>query len=350
MMGRTKDDGNDCAKPATRPKSEEASHLMSPEHITIAVTVFSRRQYLKQSIGSALAQSAPVRIIVLEDCGPDPGLQEFVRREFGPRVEYFRSPRNRGIFGNWNAAIERCQTPWLSILHDDDYLAPEFVAAMLELSRQVPDGGLYFGRTQIVNEKGEPVARLTKAPLNVPWRRAELAGTLEDPPFPFPGQLFRVDYAKALGGFRETSQFAGDWEMWSNLIARYGGAESSTLVAYNRSHFGPDRGCAQIDLKGTRRPLVFVQQKRVLRLMREAGAPVRFQREKFLASAPMSASELVRFGFGFAPRVLRYNVGLLLRSPPPSAPYAVFQALTRLLGVRFVRTCSVLLRALRRGP
>jgi glycosyltransferase involved in cell wall biosynthesis len=323
---------------------------MSPEQITIAVTVFSRRQYLNQSIGSALAQTAPARIIVLEDCGPDPGLQEFVRREFGPRLEYFRSPRNRGIFGNWNAAIERCQTPWLSILHDDDFLAPEFVAAMIELSRQAPDCGLYFGRTQTVNESGQPVPLAMKPPLNVPWRRAELADTLENPPFPFPGQLFRVDYAKALGSFRESSLFAGDWEMWSNLIARYGGAETNTLVAYNRSHFGPERGCTKITLNGTRRPLVFVQQKRVLRLMREAGAPARFDRAKFLAATPMSASELVRFGFGFAPRVLRYNVGLLLRSPPPSAPYAVFQALARLLGVRFVRAVSTLLRALRRGP
>jgi glycosyltransferase involved in cell wall biosynthesis len=323
---------------------------MSPEQITIAVTVFNRRQYLKQSIGSVLAQTAPARILVMEDCGPDPGLQEYVCREFGPRLEYFRSPRNRGIFGNWNAAIERCRTPWLSILHDDDFLAPEFVAAMMELARQAPDCGLYFGRTQTVNENGDPIPGGVTPLLNVPWRRAELAETLEGPPFPFPGQLFRVDDAKALGGFRETSLFTGDWEMWSKLIARYGGAETDTLVAYNRTHFGPERGCTQITLNGTRRPLVFVQQKRVLRLMREAGAPVRFSREKFLASTPMSVSELVQFGFGFAPRVLRYNVGLLLRSPPPSVPYAAFRALTRLLGVRFVRIVSVLLRTLRRGP
>jgi Glycosyl transferase family 2 len=321
---------------------------VSPEDITIAVTVFNRRQYLSQSLGSALAQTVPVRVIVIEDCGPDPSLRDFVAREFGPRVEYVRSPRNRGIFGNWNAAMEHCGTSWLSILHDDDYLAPGFIAAMLELARWAPDCGLYFGRTQMVNEKSEPIAFGMRPPLSAPWQRVEVADTLVNTPFPFPGHLFQVRQAQALGGFRETSLFAGDWEMWSNLIARHRSAQSNALVAYSRQHFGPERGCTKIALDGTLRPLVFVQQKRVLHLMRQAGAPsARFVRADFLRSSPMSVSDLVRFGCGFKPRLLRYNVGLLLRSTPPSLPYRLFQALTRLFGWRLVKTVSAARRSVR---
>ena len=97
------------------------------DQITIAVTVFGRRTYLRQAVASALDQTVPVRVIVVEDCGPDPTLEAFVRKEFGSRIEYFRNQRRRGIFGNWNACMDLCQTAWLSILHDDDYLAPGFV-------------------------------------------------------------------------------------------------------------------------------------------------------------------------------------------------------------------------------
>ncbi len=61
---------------------------LAPDQITIAVTVYNRRQYLRQAIRSALSQSVPVRVLVVEDCGPDPMLQSYVTAEFGSRVAY----------------------------------------------------------------------------------------------------------------------------------------------------------------------------------------------------------------------------------------------------------------------
>jgi glycosyltransferase involved in cell wall biosynthesis len=314
--------------------------VLSAEHITIAVTVFNRRTYLKQAIASALNQSLPVRVIVIEDCGPDSLMEAFVRQEFGARIQYFRNPRRRGIFGAWNACLDYCQTPWISILHDDDYLSAEFASAMLDLNRLAPDCGLYFGQTQLVNESGAPTPVGNRVPMTSPWRRVALADTFATTPFPFPGHLFRVDQARAVGGFRETSQFCGDWEMWSNLVARFGAAQTKAVVAYNRQHFSPGRGCTEIDRNGRLRPLVFVQQKRVLALLRRSGAPARFDRLELLRKEPMSATYLVKRGADLPARLLRYNVGLLIRSRPPSLQYAVFQALTRLFGVPFVKGAS----------
>ena len=313
---------------------------LSAGDITIAVTVFNRRKYLRQAVASALDQTAPVRVLVVEDCGPDPGLEQFVRQEFGSRLEYLRNPRRRGLFGNWNACLDYCRTPWLSILHDDDYLAPGFVQAMLDLAAQAPDCGLYFGTTAFVDDAGQTLDLRVHPPLKTPWRRIAVADTLRTTPFPFPGHVFPVNYARELGGFRESSQFCGDWEMWSNLIARYGAAQTSATVAYNRSHTSAERGCTRMELSGRLRPLVFVQQKRVLRLLRESGVSASFDRARFLKAAPMSVDYLIKHGAHLPPRILRYNVGLLLRSTPPSARYALFQTLTRALGTRFVRAAS----------
>src|SRR5262245_58684008 len=195
--------------------------VLTPDQITIAVTVYNRRHYLKQAIGSALAQTPPVRVIVVEDCGPDATLREYVKGEFGDRVEYFRNPVRRGLFGNWNACIEYCRTPWLSILHDDDYLTPQFVEAMLALNREALECALYFGHWTVVNDEGQAVPEWQHPRPVAPWLRVTLWDVLFMSPFAFAGQLFRVEAARAVGGFRAASQYCGDWEMWAKLIAGY---------------------------------------------------------------------------------------------------------------------------------
>ena len=128
-----------------------ASQELRPRDITIAVTVYSRREYVLGAIRSALEQSVPVKVIVVEDCGPDATLRDFVLREFGSRIEYFRNARNRGLFDNWNACLEYCRTPWVSILHDDDVLHPVFVETMLALAKAAPGRSVYFGRTGVLS-------------------------------------------------------------------------------------------------------------------------------------------------------------------------------------------------------
>jgi len=215
---------------------------------------------------------------------------------------------------------------------------------MLELNQNAADCGLYFGETKILDAQGQLQRCMHRAPLAVPWQRTPLDYTLPITPFPFPGNLFRVDYARAVGGFRGTSQYCGDWEMWCNLIAHYGGAQTAVAVAINRSHEGLERGSSKILLNGRLRPLSFVQHKRVIQLLRQSGKQMSFQRDDFLKTCPMSADYLVRHGATLTPRLLRYNTGLLLRSKSPSLPHAAFKAAARLFGVRFVKAASLAVR------
>jgi glycosyltransferase involved in cell wall biosynthesis len=312
---------------------------LSPANITIAVTVFNRRKFLKQAIGSALNQTVPVRVVVVEDCGPDAGMEAFVRQEFGSRIEYLRNPIRRGLFDNWNACLDYCKTPWLCILHDDDFLDPTFVESTIELSRQAPECGIYFGQVTFVNESGK-ILSACRPPLGHPWQRVDLADILDATNFPFAGTLFKVACARALGGFRKTSQFCGDLEMWCNIIARYGSAQTQNNMAFSRAHEGLERGSTKIHLNGRLRPLVFVQQKRIIHLLRQQGKSARFDRRRFLESMPMAVSELLLRAWVWSPRLLRYHIELVRLSRAPSRPYAVFQAMLRVLGLPFLRAAS----------
>ena len=314
---------------------------ISPDQITIAITVFNRRTYLKQAISSALDQTVPVRVIVVEDCGPDPALQAFVKAEFGDRVNYIRNPRRRGLFGNWNACIEYCQTPWLSILHDDDYLAPNFIETMIRTAAVAPGRSLYFGQATVVNVTGQPSPLYSAEPMTMSWRELGLAEILYLTPFPFAGHIFLVADARTVGGFREFSQYCGDWETWSLLIQLHGAVKSKELVAFTRSHNGPERGTNKIILGGRLRPLTFVQHKRILALMRKAGQTAVFDRQDFMRKVPMAIRYILRFGAKLSPRLFAYHYRLLLLSQSPHATYSGFQLLARFLGARFVRLLSL---------
>ncbi len=311
---------------------------LSPDQITIAITVYNRRDYVQQAITSALDQTVPARVMVVEDCGPDPTLKEFVQTEFGSRIEYHRNVRRRGLFDNWNACLELCQTPWLSILHDDDYLDPRFLPSMLELSRQAPDLGFYFGQVAIINDAGDSLPS-PSFPSPNSWREVDLVSFANMDPVLFPGQLLCVPFARALGGFRSASLFTGDWEMWFKLSAAHGSAQTRERVAHVRAHLGTERGTRQIEKSGKKFVMDNVQRKRNLAILKKMGYAVQFERQpKDWPAIP--SRFLIQNGVGFSPRIMAYNTRLFLSSRPPHWRYAGLQFAVRLFGAALLRTLS----------
>jgi len=301
------------------------------EDITIAVTVYSRRDYVCDAIRSALNQTMPVKVMVVEDCSPDATLRDLIVGQFGNRIEYFRNPKNRGLFDNWHACMEYCRTPWLSILHDDDMLRPNFIETMLSLAKEAPKHGIYFGRAAIL-ENGKNIA-----PPPVPWpngwRDLDLIKFADENSVLFPGQLFNIARAREIGGFRTASYFTGDWDMWFRLALKFGAAQSVTEVSVTRSHEGMDRGTSIIVRKGWKWVLDNVQRKRNLALLRaEKGIVIPFERTKLLKQSPIPSRLLFRFARGFSRRVLRYNAYLFTHSKPPHLRYAAMQWLVRIFG------------------
>lgn len=317
---------------------------LRPEHITIAVTVFSRREFVRAAIRSALNQTLPVQVIVVEDCGPDATLREFITAEFGDRIRYFRNPKNRGLFDNWNACLDYCQTPWLSILHDDDLLQPNFVETMVALAGKAPQRALYFGRAAHLAEDG----KIYPAPAVAwpdGWQDLDVIEFADECSVLFPGQLFRVADARAVGGFRTGSYFTGDWDMWFRLALRFGVARTATEVAINRSHYGADRGTSRVERMGWKWALDNAQRKRNLALLRqEKGVNIPFDRTKLLKASPIPSRLLLRYGSGFSRRMLAYNAWLFTHSTPPHAGYAALQWLVRLGGTGVLQMGSTISR------
>jgi glycosyltransferase involved in cell wall biosynthesis len=322
---------------------ETALQLMalSASDITIAVTVYDRRQFLEQAISSALNQTISVRVIVVEDCGPDATLRTFVQQKFGSRVEYFRNEKRLGLFGNFNRCIELCRTRYVCILHDDDFLTPTFVEAMIELFAAAPERGLYYGICNVVDSAGKPLAVYTEPPRFV-WQAMDVASAADENVVCFPGQLLNVKAAQKVGGFRTTSHFCADWELWIKLALHSGAASTKRVVGTLRDHSSPERGTSAVFRSGKVFALMNAQRKENLALVRRRGYSVKFDRAAIQTRSPLPFRFLLIHGKQFSPRLLRYNTNLFLISKAPNARYRCAQILVRLFRSSFVRVLSTL--------
>jgi glycosyltransferase involved in cell wall biosynthesis len=127
--------------------------------VSIAIPTYSRLNYLKEAVESALAQTYPnIEVLIGQDPGKD-GLDESIRAwsqtlvSQNPKVRYQCNSDNLGLAGNWNALADSARGEYLVIIGDDDRLLPNFVETLV--SAVVPSGQVAFSNHYIINSKGE---------------------------------------------------------------------------------------------------------------------------------------------------------------------------------------------------
>lgn len=101
--------------------------------ITTIIPTYRRPQRLKQAIRSVLQQSYSNLLVCVYDNASGDNTAAIVAemRELDQRVHYFCNETNIGPFANFQNALMRIETPFFSILSDDDLVLPEFMETAL---------------------------------------------------------------------------------------------------------------------------------------------------------------------------------------------------------------------------
>lgn len=125
--------------------------------LTIAIPYYSHRDFLVEAIDSVLAQtSEDWELLVVDDLGPEPA-EDLVAEYDDPRIRYVRNEVNLGLAGNWNECVRLARTPWVTLLHADDRLLPEYAARVLAATEKVTaDVSVIFTDASIIDESGRP--------------------------------------------------------------------------------------------------------------------------------------------------------------------------------------------------
>jgi len=128
-----------------------------PPVIITSIPTYRRPHLLGRAIRSVLNQTYPnVRVRIYDNASGDETasvVAELARID--PRVEYHCHEENLGMLGNFASAIENIDTPYFTVLSDDDYYHPTFFAEAMKAFAQFPTAMFFSGVTVNVYDNGQ---------------------------------------------------------------------------------------------------------------------------------------------------------------------------------------------------
>lgn len=125
---------------------------------SIVIPSYNGARFIAQAIESALNQTRPAdEIIISDDNSSDSTLQ--IARKFGDKLKVFTNPNGpSGFVNGWNNAIEHATGDFISILHQDDLLYPEFLEEIEKAVFSNPDVLHFFTPCERVDENNQLIS------------------------------------------------------------------------------------------------------------------------------------------------------------------------------------------------
>jgi glycosyltransferase involved in cell wall biosynthesis len=204
--------------------------MANTPQLTIAIPVYERFDYFEEALKSVLNQTVAVDCIVVDNNSSHDRFKTYVENLNNSRVKYFKNDTNVGMIGNWNKCIEYCQTEWITILHDDDWLHPDFVAEFFEAHKAYPDSGAFAVKVYLSEALKDGYFAKTSGKLHLVKPSTFLFGSLS----PYPGVVFKTHVGRDLNGFNANEYPSSDYDFWIRLGQKTPIVKSEKYLAFYR--------------------------------------------------------------------------------------------------------------------
>lgn len=198
---------------------------MSDPWITIAIPAYNRPHLLRRAIESVLDQTDPAWELWIVDDRSTDDTWELARRFAGgrPNINAVQNPSNLGLAANFRQASTKGNSPYLLLLAADDFLHPSFLEVMRGIVQEdaslaiVCGQRIHFlaknGKTReyrtLLSGKYNPGATVARALGN-----GNLYGL-------YSSVVVKRAALESIGGINFENTWAGDYEAWVRLAARY---------------------------------------------------------------------------------------------------------------------------------
>jgi glycosyltransferase involved in cell wall biosynthesis len=192
---------------------------------SVMIPTYHCAEYLAQTLRSVLREdpgSDAMQIEVVDDHSVRDDPERVTCEVGGPRVSFFRQPKNVGHVQNFNTCLQRSRGTLVHLLHGDDAVREGFYATLGGAFAREPTIGAAFCRFIAMDEAGhwQTIAPLVASVAGVlpNWLEQIARGQRLQPP----SIVVRRDAYERLGGFDDRIQSYGeDWEMWTRIAAHY---------------------------------------------------------------------------------------------------------------------------------
>ena len=125
----------------------------------IAIPFYRNISYLRTAIESVTEQSSSDwRLWVLDDSGgnePEETVRQLIASFDDDRIRYHRNPETVGMAANWNPCLDSAATEFITLLHGDDRLLPNYLDAIQRVARAHPQAVAVYCDTTIIGASGK---------------------------------------------------------------------------------------------------------------------------------------------------------------------------------------------------
>jgi glycosyltransferase involved in cell wall biosynthesis len=303
------------------------------EILTIAMPVYERIDFFQEALESALRQTPPVNIIVVDNASTKTDFKALIAAYDPSRITYHRNPKNLGAHANYNLCIKLCPTPYVLILHDDDVLESDYIQ---RISQQFdPAIDFYWCKVSVIDQQGRIVRE--EAVDYEAFQRIEPWCTHNGA---YQGVVMRCAKAMELGLFDPGVGYFPDW----NLYIKF--------MLHARTRFLPFHGVLYrvSESSGTSQAINDYRyhayaRNHIKRNFSRAGLWSRYRALRFTREMPCPSLGLIA---GWSPHLsqarLAYFWALYVRSEPVSWRQRLNKWLLRLTGWRGIKLVAAVNR------
>lgn len=204
--------------------------------VSFVVTNHNYAPYVAAAIDGLLGQTGvALEVIAIDDYSDDESREVLSRYAEDPRVRVIFHERNRGNIYSYNEGLALATGEFVGVFDADDFCAaPDAVARQVAMFDSHPAVGFVYSGFVIVDERGRTFRE------SRPWsedhvfdRFGAFVDLLSLNTVLHSGTLVRRTARDVVGFYDARLPYAGDWDLWLRLAARFPvGYVASALYAY----------------------------------------------------------------------------------------------------------------------
>jgi glycosyltransferase involved in cell wall biosynthesis len=192
------------------------------EQISVCLLTYNHAHIIESTVASIQQQSlSGYEIIISDDCSTDGTWEKVVEiAETDPRIIAIQTPKNCGMPGNANYAVDHARRSYIALLHHDDIYRYDLLEKWSDVLDRHPDVAFVFNQyhvygTDFIYPSSFAAGKidgihLLKHHLFATWGCA-VRGTA----------MIRRDAWLQVGGMREQFNLLADIDLWMRLAMRW---------------------------------------------------------------------------------------------------------------------------------
>lgn len=223
--------------------SADASKRNISPTVDVVIPAFNAERFVRETVMSALAQSYPVRRVIVADDASTDRTRAILEEINDRRLQVVSLPSNGGEPAARNAGLRLVDADFVAFLDADDVWSPTKIERQLDVFRctAVPNCGVVYCGYSYIDELGKP----TDGVLVLPRYRGNLFARLIRKNL-VSGSASGVLIARAciaqVGEFDERLKYGSDWDYWLRCSDKFNFDFVEEPVVQIRLHGGSIQG------------------------------------------------------------------------------------------------------------